>query len=76
MCTLKNLIKMMVLYGITVCCGAFLSTVIHINSWMRWIVVSGSTVGLGVVFLCIYLLIFDKESYRLITNIIGIKKNR
>lgn len=72
--TVKNLTKMVTLFTMTVCCGSIISKVIGPDTWIKWGVVSATTFLIGVIFVSIYLLIFDRETFLLILNVIGVNK--
>lgn len=72
--TVKNITKMMILFIVTVCSGSALSNFIGLNTWIKWGVVSVSTIGIGIIFVSTYLLMFDKENFSLILNVIGVNK--
>lgn len=74
-CTLNNLLKMLVIFVTTVLCGIVISKVITANTWTRWVFVSGGTVAIGIVFLGVFLWLFDKNCYMVVLNILGIRKN-
>ena len=72
--TVKNLTKMVTLFTMTVCCGIIISKFIGPDTWIKWGVVSATTFVIGVIFVSIYLLMFDREIFSLILNVIGVNK--